>query len=240
MQILCNSTPSFRSEQKNGKVHIKTIPHFSKRMVEMKIDFRKTNFWGVAADVSSCPPSDRPEIVLSGKSNVGKSSLLNAMADQRKLARVSQAPGKTRLVVYFDVDSAFYIADLPGYGYAKAPKDVREKFSKLVDQYFSSGRPIALVLHLIDIRHDPSKEDIQMLAYMNKQEIPYFLIFTKCDKFSRAQLEKRLSEITQSMDIHDRAICFTVSAEKKQGLEDLKHAVLEYLFADKLSGEDSM
>lgn len=198
----------------------------------MKIDFRKTNFWGVAAEIGSCPPSDRPELVLSGKSNVGKSSLMNALADNRKMARVSQTPGKTRLVIYFDVDSKFYIADLPGYGYAKAPKDVHAKFSRLVDQYFSSGRPISLVLHLIDIRHDPSREDVQMITYMNAQNIPYFLVFTKCDKFSRAQLEKRLSEQIAFFDIQDRAHCFAVSAEKKEGLEDLKEAITDYLFPD--------
>ncbi len=198
----------------------------------MKINFRKTIFWGVAADMTSCPPTDRPEVVLSGKSNVGKSSLLNSLADNKKLARVSQAPGKTRLVVYFDVDQKIYIADLPGYGFSKAPKDVREKFTKLADQYFTSGRPIALTLHLIDIRHEPSKEDMQMLSYMNEQKIDYFVVFTKCDKFSRAQLEKRLSEQLDAFDIHDQAHCFAVSSEKKEGLEDLKNAISNYIFPD--------
>ncbi len=198
----------------------------------MKINFRKTNFWGVAADMSSCPPTDRPELVLSGKSNVGKSSLLNALVDNKKMARVSQAPGKTRLVVYFDVDQKLYIADLPGYGFSKAPKDVREKFSKLADQYFTSGRPIALTLHLIDIRHEPSKEDMQMLSYMNMQNIPYFVVFTKCDKFSKVQLAKRLSEQLAAFDIHDKAHCFAISSEKKEGLEDLQNAISEFIFPD--------
>lgn len=198
----------------------------------MKINFRKTIFWGVAAEMNSCPPTDRPEVVLSGKSNVGKSSLLNVLADNKKLARVSQSPGKTRLVVYFDVDQKIYIADLPGYGFSKAPKDVREQFSKLADQYFTSGRPIALALHLIDIRHEPSKEDMHMLSYMNEQKIPYFVVFTKCDKFSRAQLEKRLSDQLEIFDVHDQAHCFAVSAEKKEGLEDLKNAISNYIFPD--------
>lgn len=196
----------------------------------MKINFRKTNFWGVAADMNSCPPMDRPELVLSGKSNVGKSSLLNALVDNRKMARVSQAPGKTRLVVYFDVDSKIYIADLPGYGFSKAPKDVREKFSKLADQYFTSGRPIALTLHLIDIRHEPSKEDMQMLSYMNMQNIPYFVVFTKCDKYSKSQLKQRLSEQLGAFEIQDMAHCFAVSAEKKEGLDDLQEAISAFLF----------
>ncbi|MBR3058414.1 MAG: YihA family ribosome biogenesis GTP-binding protein [Clostridiales bacterium] len=200
----------------------------------MSINFRKTTFWGVASDIKSCPPSDRPEIVFSGKSNVGKSSLINALADNKKLARVSATPGKTRLVVYFNVDEKLYFADLPGYGYAKAPKEVKEKFSKLCDQYFVSGRKFSLVLHLIDIRHDPSAEDIKMLEFMNQNGIPYFLVFTKCDKFSRAQMMRQLKSFTEVLDFHDNAHCFCVSAEKKIGLDDLKAAIEEYL-QDELS-----
>ena len=196
----------------------------------MAIQFRKTTFWGVASDIKSCPPSDRPEVVLSGKSNVGKSSLVNALVDNKKMARVSATPGKTRLVVYFNVDDAFYLADLPGYGYAKAPKDVKEKFSKLCDQYFVSGRNISLVLHLMDIRHDPSKEDIRMLEYMNQAEIPYFLVFTKCDKLSRAQMNRKIAEFAKILDFHDDARIYAVSAEKKVGLEDLRQGIEEYLF----------
>ena len=195
----------------------------------MAISFRKTQFWGVASDVKSCPPSDRPEVVLSGKSNVGKSSLINALADNRKLARVSATPGKTRLVVYFNVDDAFYLADLPGYGYAKAPKNVKEKFSKLCDQYFLSGRKITLVLHLIDIRHAPSSEDVRMLEYMNQAGIPYFLVFTKCDKLSRAQMNRKLHEFGELLDFRDDARCYAVSAEKKVGLDDLRAGIEEFL-----------
>ncbi|MBP5493112.1 MAG: YihA family ribosome biogenesis GTP-binding protein [Clostridiales bacterium] len=195
----------------------------------MSIDFRKTTFWGVASDLKSCPVIDRPEIVLSGKSNVGKSSLVNALADNKKLARVSATPGKTRLVVYFDVDGKFYFADLPGYGYAKASKDVKEKFNKLCDQYFVSGREFSLVLHLLDIRHAPSKDDVKMLQFMNQQGIPYFLVFTKCDKLSRAQMNRQLQEFSKILDFHDDARIFAVSAEKKVGLEDLRAAIEEYL-----------
>lgn len=198
----------------------------------MGISFRKTSFWGVASDVSSCPASDKPEVVLSGKSNVGKSSLINALADNKKLARVSATPGKTRLVVYFTVDESFYLADLPGYGYAKAPKSVKEKFSKLCDQYFLSGRPIALVLHLIDVRHEPSKEDIRMLDYMNQAGIPYFLIFTKCDKMSRAQMNRKIAEFGKILDFHDDARIYAVSSEKKVGIDDLRKGIEEFLFPE--------
>ena len=195
----------------------------------MSIQFRKTTFWGVASDVASCPPSDRPEIVFSGKSNVGKSSLINALADNKKLARVSATPGKTRVVVYFNVDDKLYFADLPGYGYAKAAKEVKEKFNKLCDQYFVSGRKFSLVLHLLDVRHAPSSDDIRMLDYMNRSGIPYFLVFTKCDKLSKAQIRKQLNEFSKILDFHEDARIFAVSSEKKVGLDDLRAAIEEYL-----------
>ena len=195
----------------------------------MAIQYRNTTFWGVASDLKACPPSDRPEIVFSGKSNVGKSSLINALADNRKLARVSATPGKTRMVVYFNVDNKLYFADLPGYGYAKASKDVKEKFNKLCDQYFVSGRKFSLVLHLIDIRHEPSKDDVRMLEYMNQSGITYFLVFTKCDKLSKAQIRRQLSEFSKILDFHEDARCYAVSADKKIGLDDLRAGIEEYL-----------
>lgn len=198
----------------------------------MAVQFRNTQFWGVAASLDACPNPDRPEVVLSGKSNVGKSSLLNALADNKKLARISSTPGKTRLVIYFDVDGQFYLTDLPGYGYAQAPKAVQAEYSKLVEQYFVSGRPIALVLHLIDIRHRPSKEDMQMFRYMNDSDLPYFTIFTKADKLSRAQATQRTKELKKALDIKDSSACFVVSAEKKTGIEELRSAIELYLFEE--------
>ena len=193
------------------------------------LDFRKTTFWGVAASISACPDSDKPEVVLSGKSNVGKSSLLNALGDNKKLARVSQSPGKTRQVVYFEVDGKFYIADLPGYGYAKAPKQEKEKFSKLVDQYFASGRPISLILHLLDIRHLPSKEDMGMISYMLSNAMPFFIVFTKCDKLSRSQMLTNARDILKYLQIGDIP-SFCVSADKKAGLDDLREAIVGRIF----------
>ena len=186
----------------------------------MSIQFRKTTFWGVASDIKACPPSDRPEIVFSGKSNVGKSSLINALADNRKLARVSATPGKTRLVIYFNVDDKLYFADLPGYGYAKAPKDVKEKFNKLCDQYFVSGRKFSLVLHLMDIK---------MLDFMNQSNIPYFVVFTKCDKLSRAQINRQIQQFSKVLDFHEDAHIYAVSADKKIGLDDLRSGIEEFL-----------
>lgn len=183
----------------------------------------------LAAKLDQCPAHDMPEIVMSGKSNVGKSSLINALSDNKKLARVSQTPGKTRAVVYFNVDRKIMIADLPGYGYAKVSKELKEGFSKLADDYFTSGRKIDLVLHLIDIRHEPSKEDIGMLEYLNSSSIPYFVIFTKCDKFSRQQLMKRLKELEEIFDFAEDANIYAVSSMAKSGIEDLRKGISDFL-----------
>lgn len=107
----------------------------------MAIDFRKAELAAVAADLAQCPQTGYPEVVLSGRSNVGKSSLINTLTDQRKLARVSQPPGKTRLVIYFLVDKLFYLTDLPGYGYARVAKSVRDAFSRLADSYLTGTVP---------------------------------------------------------------------------------------------------
>jgi len=183
-----------------------------------------------AAAIEQCPSSNLPEIVLSGRSNVGKSSLVNALADNRKLARVSQTPGKTRAVIYFEVDGKLLIADLPGYGYAKVSKEKQAEFSKLADSYFTSGRPFNLVLHLLDIRRDPTPEDASMFEYMNANKIPYFVVFTKCDKFSAAGLRRRLDELRKVYDFDEDAQVFAVSSMKKQGIEDLQNAITKLLF----------
>ena len=195
----------------------------------MAIQFRNTTFWGVASDLKGCPQQDRPEIVLSGKSNVGKSSLVNALADNKKLARVSATPGKTRMVVYFNVDNKLYFADLPGYGYSGASKSVTKDFSSLCDDYFRSGRNITLSLLLMDIRRDPSDEDIAMIEFFNQTSMPYFCVFTKCDKLSAQQVRNRLNEISKHLDFKDDAQIFTVSSLNGKGIGDLRDAISELI-----------
>ena len=199
--------------------------------MKKEIDFRKTVFWGVAASVKSCPEPDRPEVVLSGKSNVGKSSLLNVLVDNRKMARVSSAPGKTRLVVYFDVDGAFYLADLPGYGFAKAPKEEIAKFSALTDSYFASGRPICLIVHLLDVRHPPTKEDEMMIRYLRDKGLPFLIVFTKLDKLSRSQALTQMRSTMKGLAMADVPY-YGVSALKKTGLQELRDAISDYVMSE--------
>lgn len=196
----------------------------------MEVNYRKTKFLKVAATIKQCPETDMPEIVLSGKSNVGKSSLINAIADNKKLARVSQTPGKTREVIYFETDGKLLFADLPGYGFAKASKEVKERFSKLCDDYFRSGRRISLVLSLVDIRHEPSAQDVAMIEFLNQANIPYFLVFTKCDKLSKMQVSKQIAMMSKYFNFHEDACVFAVSSEKKAGIKELCDAITEFVF----------
>ena len=195
----------------------------------MEINFRKAKFKALAASIDQCPDTDVPEIVMSGRSNVGKSSLINALADNKKLARVSQTPGKTRAVVFFDIDDKLRIADLPGYGYAKVSREKKAQFSSLADSYFTSGRKFDLVLHLMDIRREPSEEDAAMLEYMNTNNVRYFVVFTKCDKFSNSQLRRRIEELKDIYNFDESADIFAVSSMKKQGIEELREAIAKLL-----------
>ncbi|MBN1891516.1 MAG: YihA family ribosome biogenesis GTP-binding protein [Clostridiales bacterium] len=195
----------------------------------MTIHFRNTKFVKSAADIGSLPDPDRPEVVISGKSNVGKSSLINALADNRKLSRVSGEPGKTRLVVYFDVDDKLYLVDLPGYGYAKAPHTVQAQYSSLVENYFGVGRPISLVLHLIDVRHDPTDRDLLMISYMQSNRIPFFIVFNKTDKLSYSAVRQKTADHLLKIKPDADVRVFSVSSQKKSGVEDLRNAIQEHL-----------
>ncbi len=195
----------------------------------MPIQFRNTFFSGAAADIASAPDSGLPEIVFSGKSNVGKSSLINALADNKRLARVSAEPGKTRMVLYFNVDERFYLVDLPGYGYAKASRIIKEKYSSLVDRYFDSGRPISLILHLIDIRHGPGEQDHQMIEYMQSRQVPYYIVFNKADKLSTSAVRQKIEEYVSALTIDPSVRVFCVSADKKLGTEALRSALEDHI-----------
>ena len=198
-------------------------------MNDTNINFNNMKYKITCADVKGLPVTDLPEIVISGRSNAGKSSLVNALASSNKLARVSSKPGKTREIIYFDLDGKALVADLPGYGYSAASKEVTAKFSDLCDNYFRCGRKISLVLFLMDIRRTPSEEDIGMLEYLNSQGIRYITVFTKCDKFSNAEIRKQLGILSDYFDFKEDAQVFAVSSKDKKGISDLKSAISEII-----------
>ncbi len=184
--------------------------------------FKDLNFYHLAAKPADCPNEQLPEIIMAGRSNVGKSTLINALAGQKHLARVSSTPGKTRQVIYYKKPGFALLTDLPGYGFAKVSKAEKARFSELVEGYFALDRPIALVLLLLDIRHAPNEHDIQMIDYMREAGLPFALVFTKCDKLSRAQANREIQAMYKRMHWDDSMGVFAISALKRLGVEDLE------------------
>ncbi len=180
----------------------------------------ETSF-GVAKQLKA---SDLPEIAFSGRSNVGKSSLLNRLLGRKSLARVSSMPGKTVTINFFKLDSCRFV-DLPGYGYAKVSNDEKLRWAELMESYFSSDRDIRLVVQLIDMRHAPSKQDIDMLEYMTQREIPFVVALTKCDKLNKGERMKQLEEICTVIAKYGNISVVPFSATKGEGVEELRRLI---------------
>lgn len=192
----------------------------------MKINYQNSSLFQVAGFSGQFPQTDLPHIVISGKSNVGKSSLINAICNNKNLARTSSSPGKTRQVIFYLIDQLFYLVDLPGYGYAKASYAEQEKFSDLTNQYLNSQPNINLIVQLIDIRHKPSKDDLKMLEWISFSGIPYVVVLTKADKLKRSKLKPQIETIRRSLSLELREDFYPIvtSAINKQGISELKSA----------------
>lgn len=166
-----------------------------------------------------------PEIVLAGRSNAGKSSLINALTGRNSLAKVSRKQGKTQAVNYFqvnDMEAKFYLTDLPGYGYSAAGRDKQAEFSSLTDNYLESERPFACILVLLDIRHLPTNMDMAMLQWLDFKGLPYVILLNKADKLSRAEQQKALQAIRRVLpDYAQQQALFIVSSLQKETLEPL-------------------
>lgn len=170
-------------------------------------------------------PSTLPEIAFSGRSNVGKSSLINRLLNRKALARTSATPGKTATINFYRLDT-LRLVDLPGYGYAKVSASEKQRFSRTIEHYFADDRDLRLVLQLIDMRHPPSKDDMMMLEYLTAQELPFLVVFTKADKLKPTERARRLeafkTELSDYVGIH----CVPFSAVTGEGVEELR-AILE-------------
>lgn len=191
------------------------------------MNFNKAEFdkaFGISAQL---PKSDKPEVVFSGRSNVGKSSLLNKLFNRKNLARVSAVPGKTITINFYNVDNQRFV-DLPGYGYAKISKAEKSRFAELMEGYFQGKRNIALVVQLIDMRHKPTADDYGMLAFLQQAEIPFIVALTKADKLKKTQYLQRLKDIeTELADYPCVRIPF--SAETGQGSDEIKAEIMRAL-----------
>ena len=182
---------------------------------------KKAELEAVAVKPSQYPEDNMIEIAFAGRSNVGKSSLLNLLTNRKSLARVSGSPGKTRTINFYRINDEFRIVDLPGYGYAKASKSLTEGWGEMMEKYLETRQGLRVVAQLVDIRHAPSKQDVQMYEYLRYYGLDGLVVRTKADKVSRNELNKNTAMIRKALDLkpEDRAI--PVSALKRTGYENL-------------------
>ncbi|HXT47147.1 MAG TPA: ribosome biogenesis GTP-binding protein YihA/YsxC [Gemmatimonadaceae bacterium] len=189
---------------------------------------RDIEFLGGMASPTGWRPPDLtlPEVAFSGRSNVGKSSLLNALVQRKALARVSKTPGKTREINFFRVNHAFVLADLPGYGFARVAKTTREVWRPLIEGYLRHSAPLRGVVQLIDSRHPPTPDDLLMLEFLAEIGVPTVVVLTKIDKLRTAELRKRITEMTSALGLEEAQV-IPFSTVAKVGRDELAEAVVE-------------
>ena len=192
------------------------------------VRFINVKFIKSASKKSEFVADELPQIAIVGRSNVGKSSLINMLTDNSKMAKTSSTPGRTRLVNYFNVNNQFYLVDLPGYGFHKASKNLASAWDSVMNDYFIDNQNLKLVLVLLDCRHTPTDLDKQMLDYLATNELPAVLILTKTDKISRSELNNQIALIAKELRFN-KAVIVPTSAEKKQGKERVAEILKDYV-----------
>lgn len=194
------------------------------------MNYNKAEFERAFGISGQLPPSEVPEIAFAGRSNVGKSLLLNKLFNRKSLARVSSVPGKTITINFYDVDGYKFV-DLPGYGYAKLSKSERDRFGELMEGYFQSGRNIKLVVQLVDMRHKPSQDDYGMIDFMQQMDIPFIVVCTKADKLKVKEFKRREKEIKEELSMVDENLIIPFSSQSGLGLDTVKMLIEKSLGA---------
>lgn len=187
------------------------------------MNFNKAEFTASYGISSQLAADGLPEIAFAGRSNVGKSSLLNKLFNRKNLARVSSVPGKTVTVNFYNVNGNRFV-DLPGYGYAKISKSEKDRFAELMEGYFQSGRNIKLVVQLIDMRHKPSADDIGMISFLNEFELPYIIVLTKADKLKKKEYTARLAAMPEELG-NPAVPIIPFSAQNGLGVDEVKKMI---------------
>ena len=194
------------------------------------MEINKSDFLCSNSDWKKCPKPNLPEYAFIGRSNVGKSSLINALTKSKKLAKISGKPGKTQLINHFLINNNFYLADLPGYGYAKISKKIREEFQSFTLKYLENRENLVCLFMLIDLRVPPQKIDLEFMEYCAVKKIPFVICFTKVDKLKKVEIEENTNEYKNFLlkEWEFFPVNFTTSSTKKTGLEDIKEFINEH------------
>ena len=192
----------------------------------MEINTHNAEILLSAANKSHYPQDSIPEISLAGRSNVGKSSFINTLLNRKNLARTSGKPGKTQLLNFFDIDGKLRFVDVPGYGYAKVSKSERAKWGKMIEEYLTSRDNLRAVVSLVDLRHDPSADDVQMYEFLKYYKIPVIVVATKADKIPRGKWNKHESAIKKKLNFDKSDDFIIFSSVNKAGLDEAWDAIL--------------
>lgn len=189
----------------------------------MRLNLYNAEFIKSVSDIEGVITDPLPKIVFAGKSNVGKSSTINALLNRKSLARVSVSPGKTIYMNYYLIDRKLYLVDLPGYGFAKASRKLKRSWGKLMDDFFANARDITLCVLIVDARHAPSAEDRMMCDYLKQTGIPFILAANKTDAVKKSEVDRRLREIALSLELGEEVLPVPYSARTKAGVDKLRN-----------------
>ena len=192
---------------------------------------KNVNLETVCGITSTLPDNVLPEFAFAGKSNVGKSSLINGIMNRKNYARTSQEPGKTQTINYYNINNEFYLVDLPGYGFARVPEKVKEQWGQMIERYLHTSKQLLRVFLLIDIRHEPSANDVQMYKWIVHQGFQPVIIATKSDKIKKSQHEKHLNMLRNGLGLPEEIKIFPYSALSKEGRQEI------YDYMDELLAE---
>ena len=199
---------------------------------------RSVNLETVCGITSKIPDNPFNEVAFAGKSNVGKSSMINALLNRKSLARTSAQPGKTQTINFYNVNDAMYLVDLPGYGYAKVSAAEKEKWGKMIENYLHTSKKLQAVFLLIDIRHDPSANDKMMYDWMVYQGFTPIIIATKLDKIKRSQIQKNVKAIREGLKVKPGTVIIPFSSETKQGRDELWEVIDSFVLPQEETEEE--